>query len=385
MEKQFQSPGLLDGGASDDDAAYSESFYSFSSFGWSPLHALQTRRYHYIQAPTPELYDVVADAGEKNNLASQQTATVAVLEDKLQSLLRRNPFKPAENATSGLSPDALEKLRALGYVAYRSPVSAEALAAGLPDPKSKLWEFNAILDAGDAFRTGDFAAGEALLAQVGEKDPQMYIVPFLLGEAAARRANWVEAAAELRRCLELNPGFDQAMTGLARALANQGDAAEARSWLDRALKYNPRNYRAWYELGLVQARTDTVAALSAYENALNIQPNFALVRRELGMLQFQQQNFGEAAKHLARAAELGLSDAKLLNFLGIAYSRTNQQQKGIESYQRALQIDPQLAEAHLNLGYAYERLHEAKLAEQEYKEACRLRVDFCRFVKEKKQ
>jgi Flp pilus assembly protein TadD len=125
--------------------------------------------------------------------------------------------------------------------------------------------------------------------------------------------------------------------------------------------------------------------LSAYENALNIQPNFALVRRELGMLQFQQQNFGEAAKHLARAAELGLSDAKLLNFLGIAYSRTNQQQKGIESYQRALQIDPQLAEAHLNLGYAYERLHEAKLAEQEYKEACRLRVDFCRFVKEKKQ
>jgi len=385
MEKQFQSPGLLDGSAGDDDATYSESFYSFSSFGWSPLHALETSRYHYIEAPVPELYDVVADPQEKDNLASQQTATVAVLKDKLQTLLRRNPFKPEENAASGLSPDALEKLRALGYVAYRSPLSPEALAAGLPDPKSKLWEFNAILEAGDAFHAGDFAAGEALLARVADKDPQMYIVPFLLGEAAARRANWAEAAAELRRCLELNPSFDQAMTGLARALVNQGDAGEAKSWLDKALKYNPRNYRAWYELGLVQARTDKVAALSAYENAVSIQPNFALVRRELGMLQFQQQDFGEAAKHLARAVELGLSDAKLLNFLGIAYSRTNQQQKGIESYQRALQIDPQLAEAHLNLGYAYEKLDKAKLAEQEYKEACRLRVEFCRFVKEKKQ
>ncbi|MGH9664226.1 MAG: sulfatase, partial [Bryobacteraceae bacterium] len=145
IQKQFPHSGLLGDKAQSEDPAYSESFYSFSSFGWSPLHALQTGRYHYIEAPTPELYDVAADPQEKNNLAPQQTATVAVLKDKLQSLLRQNPFKPGETGTSGLSPDALDKLQALGYVAYRSPVSAEALAAGLPDPKSKLWEFNAIL------------------------------------------------------------------------------------------------------------------------------------------------------------------------------------------------------------------------------------------------
>src|SRR4029077_10408819 len=97
---QFQSPGLLDANVGNDSAAYSESFYSFSSFGWSPLHALETTRYHYIEAPVPELYDVLADPQEKNNLAPQQTATVAVLEDKLQALLRKNPFKPQENAPS---------------------------------------------------------------------------------------------------------------------------------------------------------------------------------------------------------------------------------------------------------------------------------------------
>ena len=75
-----------------DSSAYSESFYSFSSFGWSPLHALQTSRYHYIEAPVPELYDVIADPPGKTTWLLQQTATVAVIEDKLQSLLLQNPF-----------------------------------------------------------------------------------------------------------------------------------------------------------------------------------------------------------------------------------------------------------------------------------------------------
>lgn len=385
IEKQFQSDGLLGSKPENDDVAYSETFYPFSSFGWSPLHALETSRYHYIDAPTPELYDLAVDPGEKNNLASQQTATVAVLKDKLQVRLRTHPFTPGEGAGSGLSPDALEKLRALGYVAYRSPVSPETLAKGLPDPKSKLWEFNAILEAADAFRVDDFQAGQELLTKVREKDPQMYVVPFMLGEAAARQQKWAEASTELKKCLELNPNFDQAMTGLAGALINQGDAAGAKAWVDKALKYNSQNYRAWYELGFIESKTDKAAARAAYQKAISIQPNFAQGRRDLGMLEFQRQNYVEAAKHLAQAVELGLSDAKLFNFLGVAYSRTNQPQKGIESYQRALKIDPQLAEAHLNLGYAYQGLHKTSLARQEYQEACRLRAEFCQLIKGRKQ
>ena len=379
---QFQSPGLLDANVGNDSAAYSESFYSFSSFGWSPLHALETTRYHYIEAPVPELYDVQADPQEKNNLASQQSATVAVLKDKLQTLLRRNPFKPQENAASGLSPDALEKLRALGYVAYRTPVSSEALAAGLPDPKSKLWEFNAILKASDAFRAGDFAAGETLLDQVEQKDPQMYVVPFMRGESAVRQEKWKEASVAFQKCLQLNPSFDQAMTGLANALFRLGIVDEAISWLEKALKYNPLNYRAWYELGSLKAKTNKPAAVAAYVKAVSIQPNFAAGWREQGMLQAQQQDYPAAAKALSKAEELGLRDAKLLNFLGIAYSRTGRQQQAITAYQKALQADPQLAEAHLNLAYAYEQVQKPMEARREYRKACRLRQDFCRFVKE---
>jgi choline-sulfatase len=386
IQKQFSSPGLMSDCAENDAAAYSESFYSFSSFGWSPLRALQTSRYHYIEAPTPELYDVIADPQEKNNLASQQTATVAVLEDKLQSLLRHNPFKPAGSGNSGLSPEALEKLRALGYVAYRSPVSPEAFAAGLPDPKSKLWEFNAILDAGDAFHAGDFPTGEALLARVQEKDPQMSAVPYMLGEAALRQQKWEQAAAELQKSLELDSNFDQAMTALARALHEKGDDAGARRWLEKALQRNSQNFRAWYELGWLQAQTgNNQDAQAAYEKVLAIQPNFALAQRDLGLIYFGRKDYQHATPYLLQATQLGLKEARVFNFLGICYDRTGRLSRAVQSYRQALQLDANLAEVHLNLGYAYEQLNRKSLADQEYGETCRLSVDLCRLIQRQKR
>ncbi len=303
VEKQFNSRGLLGAAAGKEDAAYSETFYPLNSFGWSPLHALETARYHYVDAPQPELYDLSADPEEKNNLVASQGATASVLKEKLQSLLQRNPYKPPEGGNANLSPDALEKLRSLGYVAYHSPVSPEALAAGLPDPKTKLEEFNSILSAEDAFHANDFEKGEQLLAKVREQDPKMYIVPFMLGEAEIAKKNWSAAESEFKQCLDLNPNFDQAMTGLSRALLYQNKDEEAKQWARNALKYNPENYRAWYQLGFIETKTDKPAAIADYEKAVAIQGNFAPLRRDLGLLYYQQQHYAQAAKHLAKAVD----------------------------------------------------------------------------------
>ncbi|HEY7095842.1 MAG TPA: sulfatase-like hydrolase/transferase [Terriglobales bacterium] len=378
ISKQFHSPGLLGEQAEKADAAYSETFYTFSSYGWSPLHGLQTSRYHYIDAPEAELYDVSADPGETNNLLAQQPAAAAVLKDRMQQLMKTNPFRPSSNAVGNVNPDALEKLGALGYVAYRSPVSPDALAAGLPDPKSKLWEFNTVLEATDAFHAGKNATGRALLAKVEERDPKMYIIPFLRGEAALTEQNWDAAAQDLRKCLELNPNFDQAMTALARALMFSNKLDEAKQWANKALQLNSQNYRAWYELGYIDAKKgDRKAAVADYEKAIAIQPNFAPIRRDLGMLHFQDQNFAEAIRHLDKAVELGLREPMLFNFLGIAYSRTGQLAKAVQAYQQALTGDPNRAEVHLNLGFAYQRMGKAAEAKKEYAEACRLDEKMC--------
>jgi Flp pilus assembly protein TadD len=83
---------------------------------------------------------------------------------------------------------------------------------------------------------------------------------------------------------------------------------------------------------------------------------------------------------LAKAAELGIDDAPLYNFLGVSLSRTGQLQKAIKSYKQALKLDPNLADAHLNLGFAYQRLNNPLMSHKEYQEACRLENKFCKSV-----
>jgi len=377
IQEQFQTgslfaqqPGRL--------TAYAETFYPFSSFGWSPLHSVETGRFKYVEAPQPELYDLSADPAEQTNIASQQPAMLAELQAELKRRLALAGKFEATAQGSQLSPETTEKLRSLGYFAYKTPVSAEALAKGLPDPKVKLENFNAILEAGDAFHSGDFARGEALSAKVQQQEPQLYLIPFMLGEAKAKQQDWPAAQAQFERALSLNPSFDQAMTALARALRLQNKNAGARELLEKALQENPNNFRAWYELGRTEAVVNPSAAVAAFEKTIAIQPNFSFARRDLGMLHFQQKNYQAAAKQLREASRLGISDPELWNFLGICYSRMNQLSAAVQSYKRALALNPELAEAHLNLAFAYERLKKAPAAAKEYQAACRLESRLCR-------
>ncbi|MBZ5567980.1 MAG: sulfatase-like hydrolase/transferase [Acidobacteriia bacterium] len=358
------------------DAAYSETFYPFSSFGWNPLRSVETSDFHYIEAPRPELYNLRSDPRELHNLFADQPATAAALKQRLSERVARAPSQ-APGTRAGADDAVTEKLRALGYLAYRSPVPASALDKPLPDPKDKIQVLEAILQASDAFRAGKPKEGEALLRQVLEKDPDLYVVPFMIGEEALDRKEWAEATTQLEKALQLNPEFDQAMTAVARSLHEQGRDEDAEKWVKKAIEKNSRNFRAWYELGWIQARGKPKEALVALHKTIEIQPNFALAYRDIGMIEFQARDYAQAAQHLQQAVDLGLSKPVLLNYLGIAYSQTGQLEKAVASYRAALQQMPDLAEAHLNLGFAYERLQQGARAAQEYATACRLDVKLC--------
>jgi choline-sulfatase len=380
--KQFQTGSLplSLNEAQADSTAYSETYYPFSSFGWSPLRSLQTTDYQFIDAPIPELYNHLIDPKQQSNQIKDKQAIASVLQQKLRALADRFPAPQRDPSAHGVSEETAARLRALGYVAYKSPVSADQIAKGLPDPKTKVQEFTAILQAGDAFQAGRFEQGRSLLEQVRASDPEMYLVPFMLGEAALRQRDWETGVAEFARCLKLNPQFDQAMTGSAQALAQLGRLEEAKQKIQAALQVNPQNYRALYQLGFMQVRTDPDAATAAFEKVLSIQPNFALAHRDLAIVRFSAKDYARALEHFESAARLGIEDKQLFNSAGIAASQVGKRKLAISHYKRALELDKDYADAHLNLALAYQQSGHSALAKAEYATACRLQPGFCRFV-----
>jgi tetratricopeptide (TPR) repeat protein len=308
-----------------------------------------------------------------------------VLKSKLDERVREYAPKETPSEDSKLDPAAIEKLRALGYMAYRSPVSAQELAAGLADPKDKIWDFNTLLDGVDAGKLGDLDRQRSLLMQVQERNPKMYLVPFLLGEAALKASDWKAAQESLERSLKVNPTFDQAMTALARALHQQGKDQEAIEWIDKALQENPKNIRAWYQKGWISVTADPDGAITDFQKTLEIQPGFAMAHRDLGIILLQKGRYEEAAVHLEQAVSLGLAHARLYNFLGIAYSRTGRYQDALKVYTKALGQEPNFAEAHLNLSYVYEKLKRPEEARAQYDTACKLQADLCQYQPQKAQ
>jgi arylsulfatase A-like enzyme/Tfp pilus assembly protein PilF len=388
IQKQFQAESLLarmrDAATEAARPAYSETFYPFSSFGWSPLRSLQTSRYQFIEAPQPELYDLRADPAQSNNLARTETKLVESFRGQLRELTAKFAAAPTAQPAGGQSADVAEKLRTLGYVAYRAPTTSLD-PAKLKDPKERLAAFNAILRATDAFSAGNYAAGQALLARVEREEPRLYLIAFMRGEAAARAGDWKTAAAEFQKALNLNPGFDQAMLGLGRTLNYLGKEEQAAAWLEKALAQNAANYRAWFELSRVQARRDAAAARASLEKTLAIQPAFGPAHRDLGLLAMKEQRYTDGALHFERAVQLGLNDAATHNFLGICYSRTDRLPAAVDSYQRALVADDKFAQAHLNLGFAYERMGRGDDARREYDTACRLDRRICKMIQEREK
>ncbi len=383
LSRQFQGTSLasLVLGKTDavNRAVYAQSYYPRDSFGWSPLRSVSTRRYHYIEAPRPELYNLTTDSAEKHDLYEQRSAESAALRSQLLDFERRYTNAAATGGASGppLSPETLEKLKSLGYLAYSAPATPASTGPGA-DPKDRLKTFKSILHAADLASVGRLEASNALLKTVAAEEPNLYLIPFMLAENAARAKHWQEAERQFMACLKLNPSFQQAIMGLARAYVAEGKSGQARTWLELAVHGNPRNFLAYHGLGLAaRAQRQNEEARSYFLKAIEQKPNYAPSYQELGIVLVEMRRYAEALGPLTRAAKLGPENAILANYLGTAYANTDRMEQAIQSYKKALSLKSDYAAAQLNLAFAYLKLGDRAKATREFRALCQQSPSLC--------
>jgi Flp pilus assembly protein TadD len=75
-----------------------------------------------------------------------------------------------------------------------------------------------------------------------------------------------------------------------------------------------------------------------------------------------------------------MEEAPLYNFLGIAYGQTGKPEAALKSYRHAVELDPALAEARLNLAIALAQAGQRQAARSEFQKACELKTEFCQYI-----
>lgn len=116
-------------------------------------------------------------------------------------------------------------------------------------------------------------------------------------------------------------------------------------------------------------------AISQYQQALRIEPDFAEVRCNLAVLLGQTGNINEAITQYELALRNADGFAEAHFNLAMLLAATGRFEEAVAQYERALRIKPDFAEAHYNLGVALERLGRTQEAVHQYEEALQLKPD----------
>lgn len=206
----------------------------------------------------------------------------------------------------------------------------------------------------------------------------MNVVPFILllvwqaaspevlahlkaGGDALNQSRATEAVAEFRKATEAAPELPAGFVGLGQALMQSGDYQGAVAPLKRALELNADLPGAHQLLGFT-----LLAAGYANEAIPHLEKVQAL--DALGVAQLKTGKFTEAIASLQAALAQRPGDVDLMYYLGRASGLLSR-----ETFEQLRATDPNSARAHQILGETYAVLHNTAGAEQEYREALRLR------------
>ncbi len=158
----------------------------------------------------------------------------------------------------------------------------------------------------------------------------------------------------------------------ANALFKDGEFEEAREIYQQIVRDAPRSYLAIVNLGVSQLQLgEYERAIETLERALQLDPDDPFVLTHLGIANYRAGHIDGSQKFLSSASKSDPGNYQAHNFLGLTLNQEGNRAGAINEFQRAIDLKPDYAQAHLNLAmmYATERPPSKEPARQHYQKA----------------
>jgi tetratricopeptide (TPR) repeat protein len=162
----------------------------------------------------------------------------------------------------------------------------------------------------------------------------------------------------------------------AESLLKQNKVPQATEALNTAIQLQPNFVEAHFALAVIlalQGKEHYGTAIDHFLTVLQLDPNHVDARINLGKLLEQEGDFEGAAAALKEALPLAGQRADLYVMLGQDQRRAEKYSDAIQSFRRALELDPRVPGGHYGLGMTLRSLGDIPAARTEFELA--LKVD----------
>lgn len=211
------------------------------------------------------------------------------------------------------------------------------------------------------------------------RSPASYV---LEGESLFSAGKLSQAESSYQKAVTIDPDNPDYYIELARLQVFRGKYDEAVTNASNALLLEPNSARAYAVLGWAmdfQAQEDPegeglVDALANVQKALELSPNSALAHAYFAevLIDSDIELYAEARQAAERAVELDPNLVEAHRALGYVWERTGNYDLAFESYETALRVNPNLAMLHIAMGNMYFNQGETNQAIESYLKATTL-------------
>jgi len=315
------------------EVSYAESLIPKIDMGWAELRAMRTAKWKYVRAPRPELYDLDKDPQELANVIQQHPDEAETLESQLRALTSTGAGKPEEIQSKTISGETERQLRSLGYVSAGSNRRLVLTGEGT-DPKDRVHILQLLDEATTRETKIPPVRRIQLLEQALKEDPANSRVYLVLGVGYEISGRDKEALTLYRTGIERQVGATSRLYArVARICGRQG---------------------------MVDA------AIQAYELSLESDPTSIETQEELAVAYLLRGRMAEAERILKGILVLNEGNAKAHNSLGWIALKKRDTALAREHCEKALQLDPDLIDAYLNLGVLYKETGDLERARSSF-------------------
>jgi len=201
-----------------------------------------------------------------------------------------------------------------------------------------------------------FCLGFAWLISLGyANEVEMYITQ---GDNYTNQGFYDEAIALYQKALAFDSRSAQTYRALGIAYAKKGDFDKPIDYYQSIAQKNPNSAQANYELGVAyENKKETDRAIEYFQKAIQINPAYAEAYHSLGDVYGIRGEYEKEAAYLRKALRLNPHYGIDIYYIHeIPYGRKIIYYKAIESFKKAVEIDPGFIEAYYDLAELYRNL-----------------------------